>query len=108
MQWLLLSIGLITELGATTCMKLSNGFSNLIPSIFTFVFLGMSFGILIIILKKWDLSFTYAIWAGVGILIVTLIGIVYFKEPVSMLKIGSIVMIAAGVFGLNLSKAGQL
>ncbi|MCP4614459.1 MAG: multidrug efflux SMR transporter [Planctomycetes bacterium] len=108
MQWGLLALGLMTELGATTCLKLSNGFTNLIPSIFTFVFLGISFGILIVILKEWDLSFTYAIWAGVGILIVTLIGIVCFKEPTSALKIGSIVMIATGVVGLNLSKAGQL
>ena len=70
MQWLLLAIGLITEVSATTCMKLSNGFSNLLPSVLTFVFFGISFAVFIFILKRWDLSFAYAMWAGLGILIV--------------------------------------
>ncbi len=107
MQWGLLALGLITELGATTCMKLSNGFTNLIPSILTFVFFGISFGVLIVILKKWDLSFAYAIWAGLGILLVTLVGILHFKEPASAFKIGSIAMISAGVICLNLSNTGR-
>lgn len=103
MKWLLLALGIITQVVSTTCMKLSDGFSNLLPSILTFVFMGISFTIFILALKRFDLSFVYAVFAGLGILIITVIGILYFKEPVSTLKIGSIILIAIGVIGLNLS-----
>jgi len=105
MRWLLLSIAILAELCGTTCMKLSNGFANLYPSIFTFVFWGISFTIFIFALKHFDLSFIYAIWAGVGILLVSVIGMTYFREPVSMMKIIAILLIAAGVIMLNLSES---
>jgi small multidrug resistance pump len=104
MKWLLLSAAILSELGGSTCMKLSNGFSNLPASILTFVFWGISFSIFIFALKHFDLSFIYAIWAGVGILLVSIIGMTYFKEPVSLLKIISILIIVAGVLMLNLSE----
>lgn len=63
-------------------MKLSNGFTNLAASILTFVFWGISFTIFIFALKHFDLSFIYAIWAGLGILQVSIIGMACFKEPV--------------------------
>ena len=103
MQWLLLTIGIITSVISTTCMKLSDGFSNLLPSVLTFVFWGISFAIFIFALKRFDLSFVYALWAGLGVLIVAAIGILYFKEPVNALKIASLVLIAIGVAALNIS-----
>ena len=56
-------------------------------------------------LKHFDLSFIYAIWAGIGILLVSVIGMTYFKEPVSAMKIISILIIVAGVIMLNLSES---
>ena len=103
MQWLLLALGIILEVCGTTCMKLSDGFSNLVPSVLTFVFWGISFIIFIFALKTFDLGFAYAIWVGSGIVIVSIIGILYFKEPADALKIGSILLIAMGVTGLGLS-----
>ncbi|MCK5162498.1 MAG: multidrug efflux SMR transporter [Desulfobacula sp.] len=103
MRWVLLSIGVLTELGGSTCMKLSNGFTNIYASILTFVFWGISFSVFIFALKDFDLSFAYAIWAGLGILLVSIVGMTYFKEPVSMLKIISILIIVAGVILLNIS-----
>ncbi|MGB3459883.1 MAG: multidrug efflux SMR transporter [Halobacteriota archaeon] len=103
MQWLLLAFGIIMEVCATTCMKLSEGFSNLLPSVLTFIFWGISFTVFILALKSFDLSYAYAVWAGVGILTVSIIGILYFKEPVSALKIISIILIVMGVIGINLS-----
>ena len=88
---------LLTELGGSTCMKLSNGFTNLYASILTFIFWGISFSVFIFALKHFDLSFAYAIWAGMGILLVSVIGMTYFKEPVNMLKIISIIIIVTGV-----------
>ena len=105
MRWLLLAIAILSELGGSTCMKLSNGFTNLYASIFTFVFWGISFSIFIFALKHFDLSFIYAIWAGIGILLVSVIGMTYFKEPVSAMKIISILIIVTGVILLNLSES---
>ena len=48
-------------------------------------------------LKHFDLSFAYTIWAGLGILLVSVMGMIYFKEPISMLKIISILIIVIGV-----------
>lgn len=103
MRWLLLSIAILTELSATTCMKLSNGFSNIFASILTFVFWGISFSIFIFALKHFDLSFIYALWGGIGILLVSIVGMTYFKEPVTLMKIVSILIIVIGVIMLNLS-----
>ena len=102
MKWLILALGIVTEVSSVTCMKLSEGFSRWIPSIFTFIFMGISLAVFIIALKRFDLSFAYAIWAGLGIAIVTIIGILYFKEPVTALKIASITLIVLGVTGLNI------
>lgn len=104
MRWVLLSIAILSEVGGSTCMKLSNGFTNLYASILTFVFWGISFSIFIFALKHFDLSFIYAIWAGLGILLVSVIGMTYFKEPVNTMKIVSILIIVAGVVLLNLSE----
>jgi small multidrug resistance pump len=105
MRWVLLSFAILSELGGSTCMKLSNGFTNLYASILTFVFWGISFSIFIFVLKHFDLSFVYAIWAGIGILLVSVIGMTYFKEPVSAMKIISILVIVVGVVMLNLSES---
>ncbi|WP_421909256.1 DMT family transporter [Methanolacinia petrolearia] len=94
MRWLLLPTGILMELAGSTCMKLSDGFSNIYASILTFVFWGISFTVF---------SFAYAIWAGMGILLVSIIGILYFKEPAGSMKVLSIIVIVAGVIMLNLS-----
>ena len=104
MRWTLLFIAILSELGASTCMKLSNGFTNLYASILTFVFWGISFSILIVALKHFDLSFLYALWAGIGILLVSVVGMIYFKEPASIMKISSILIITIGIIMLNLSE----
>ncbi|WDP91350.1 MAG: multidrug efflux SMR transporter [Desulfobacter sp.] len=102
MHWILLSLAILAELAGSTCMKLSNGFSNWYASLLTFVFYGISFSIFIFVLKHFDLSFVYALWAGVGILLVSIIGMAFFKEPVSLMKVVSILIIVVGVVMLNL------
>ncbi len=104
MRWVLLSLAIFSEVCGSTCMKLSNGFSNLYASILTFVFYGISFSVFIFALKHFDLSFVYALWAGIGILLVSVIGMTYFKEPASTMKIISILIIVVGVIMLNFSE----
>ncbi|MBM4447375.1 MAG: multidrug efflux SMR transporter [Chloroflexi bacterium] len=105
MGWLFLSIAIILEVCGTTCMKLSQGFSRLLPSILIFVFYGLSFTAFTFALKYIDLSLSYAVWAGLGVLLIGVIGVLYFKEPITALKITSMVLIVAGVVGLYSSMA---
>lgn len=104
MRWVLLALAIFTEVCGSTCMKLSDGFSNLFASILTFVFYGISFSAFIFALKHFDLSFIYAFWAGIGIILVSAIGMTFFREPVSAMKIISILIITVGVVMLNLSE----
>ena len=103
MKWLLLFIGIVAELLGSTSMKMSDGFTKLYPSIFTFVFWAIGLTIFLFALKKFDLSFAFAIWAGLGIVGVSIIGIIFFKEPYNTMKIISILIIVIGVIMLNMS-----
>jgi small multidrug resistance pump len=107
MQWLYLGLAVALEVCGTTSMKLSEGFSKLTPSILIFVFYGLSFTAFIFALKRIDLSIAYATWAGLGVLLIGLVGILYFKEPVSALKVVSILLIIGGVVGLYSSGVSQ-
>ena len=107
MSWLFLTLAIVLEVCGTTCMKLSQGFSRLTPSVLIFIFYGFSFAAFTLALKRIDLSFAYAVWAGLGVLLIGAIGILYFKEPLSALKIISMVLIIAGVVGFHASGTAQ-
>ena len=103
MYWVFLVIGIALEVLGTTCFKLSDGFSRLVPSVFMFVFWGMGFAFLAFALKKIDISIAYAVWSGAGIAIISLVGIYWFGEHASPLKLACIGMIILGIVGLNLA-----
>lgn len=84
-------------------MKLSQGFTILMPSLLVAIFYLGSLALLNIALKRIDISVAYAIWAGVGTALIAKVGVLYFKEPNNLLKAGSIILIILGVVGLNLS-----
>ncbi len=100
--WLYLALGIVFEVLGTICMKLSEGFTKWIPSVFVFLFYGMSLGLLVMVLKKFEVSIAYAIWASLGTALIAIIGIVWFKEPVSVAKVVSISLIILGILGLEL------
>ena len=103
MTWLYLALAILLEVSGTTCMKLSQGFTRLVPSILLFVFYTLSMGMLTLALKKIDVSVAYAVWSGVGTALIATIGVLWFKEPVTALKLISLGLIIIGVVGLNLS-----
>lgn len=84
-------------------MKLSEGFSKLIPSVLIFVFYAVSFFFFTLALKGIDVSIAYAIWAGLGTALITAVGIFWFREPASALKLISLAVVVAGVIGLHVS-----
>ena len=105
--WLFLTGAIVLEAAGTTSMKLSAGFTRLVPSLLLFAFYAMSFTALTFALKGIDVSLAYTIWSGIGTVLITIIGILYFQEPLTSLKIFSIGLIVAGVVGLNLSGVKQ-
>ena len=105
MSWLYLTVAIVLEVCGTTCMKLSDGFSRLTPSVLIFIFYGLSFVAFTFALKRIDVSFAYAVWAGLGLLLISAVGILWFKEPASGLRIVSMGLIIIGVVGLNLGGA---
>jgi small multidrug resistance pump len=99
--WWLLAAAILFEIAGTTSMKLSDGFTRLIPSIVLVVCYLVAFSALTLCLKTIDMGIAYAIWAGVGTALAALIGFVYFREPASTLKVACIVLILVGVVGLH-------
>ena len=85
-------------------MKLSGGFQKFWPSLFIFVLYGISLAFMTYALRQMDVSFVYAVWSGVGTLAITIVGIMFFDEPGTLLKYLSIALIVIGVVGLNLAE----
>ena len=104
-SWLLLMGAIVAEVGGTTCLKLSDGFSRLVPSLGVVVLYSLAFVLLAAVLKSIDVSVAYAIWSGVGTALVAAIGILVFGEPLSAARLVSIGFIILGVVGLQLTGA---
>ncbi len=103
MYWFYLALAILFEVLGTTSMKLSEGFSKIVPSVAMLLFYILSLAALTMALKKIEMSIAYAIWAGIGTALITIIGLFLFKEELSLLKLVSILFIIAGVVGLHLS-----
>ncbi len=84
-------------------MKLSEGFTRLVPSILLVLFYLGSLAFLTLTLKKIDVSVAYAIWSGMGIVLIAIIGFFYFNEQFSFVKLFAILLIVIGVVTLNLT-----
>lgn len=103
MTYLYLLFAIFLELSGTISMKLSQGFTRPFPSFLIFIFYGLSFTLLTMVLKRMDVSIAYAIWSGLGTALIAIIGSIYFNEPMTLVKLVSLGLVIIGVFGLNLS-----
>ncbi len=101
-SWIILFIAIVLEVSGTLSMKLSDGFTKLGPVIAMFIFYGLGLSLMALALKKIDISVAYAIWSGLGTALIAIIGMVWFQEPTTVLKIFSLILILMGVVGLNL------
>jgi small multidrug resistance pump len=104
-SWLYLFGAILFEVSGTTCMKLSDGFARIVPSVLIFVFYSCSFSLMTLAIKQLEVSIVYAIWSGIGMALITMIGIFVFHESASLLKLVSILLIMIGIIGLNLQVA---
>jgi len=99
--WLLL-IAIAAEVTATSALKLSEGFTRLWPSVIVLIFYCASLYLLSLVLKTIPVGIAYAIWAGLGIVIVTLIGWVVYKQSLDWQAVLGMALIVAGVVIINL------
>lgn len=102
LSWVVLVIAILFEIAGSVCLKLSHGFTNIVPSVLLFVFYGAGIACASYAIRFIDISVAYTIWAGVGTAAIAVIGMTYFNESVTPLKIASIVVVIIGIIGLNL------
>jgi small multidrug resistance pump len=103
--WLLLAFAIVAEVVGTVALRFSEGFTRPVPSAvcvaaYLFTFYGLA-----VTVRELPLGLVYAIWAGAGTALVAVIGMAALGEAVSALKIASLVLVVAGIVGLNLSGA---
>jgi len=104
-KWLILFSSIMFEVLGTSFLKHAFQPDRIIYAVLALVVASYvaSFVLLGFALRHFDLSVAYAIWAGLGVTVVAVIGVVFFGDKVSALKLVSIAMIVAGIVGLNLS-----
>lgn len=102
MYWIYLCLVIFFEVIGIMIMKLLEGFIKVILSVLFIFFYICSLYFLILMLKSIEVLIVYVIWLGMGIIIIMLIGFMYFNESVSLLKIVVIVFIIIGVVILNM------
>ena len=100
--YLLLLGAIICEVIATSSLKLSNGFTNLVFSIITVIGYSASFYILSLALKTIPVGIAYAIWSGIGIIIISLIAWVFLKQSLDLAALIGMGFIIFGVVIINL------
>ena len=101
MEYLYLSIAIVAEVIATSALKASEGFSNLGPSIVVIIGYIIAFYFLSLILKTIPVGIAYAIWSGIGIALITIVGAVLYKQVPDAPAVIGIVLIIAGVVVIN-------
>lgn len=101
MNWLYLAIAILAEVIATSALKSTAGFTRLIPSAITIVGYVISFYFLSLTLRAIPVGIIYAIWSGVGIVLISLVGALVFKQHLDTPAILGIALIITGVVIMN-------
>ncbi|SDF62231.1 MULTISPECIES: multidrug efflux SMR transporter [unclassified Duganella] len=105
-QWLYLGIAIISETIATSALKSSEGFSRLLPSLLVVAGYGIAFYFLSLTLRSIPVGIAYAVWSGVGIVLITLVGWLVFGQKLDPPALIGMALIVAGVIVMNVfSKA---
>ena len=97
MAYLYLAITIIAEVTATSALKASEEFTKLIPSIIVLIGYGISFYFMTLILRTIPIGITYALWSGLGIVLVTIVGIFLYKQIPDTAAVIGMSLIVSGV-----------
>ena len=99
---LILFFAILSEVIATTALKLSDGFTRIVPSVIVVIGYGASFYLLSISLKVIPIGLAYAIWSGVGIVLTVIAGILIWRESLDWARVIGIIFIILGILIINL------
>jgi quaternary ammonium compound-resistance protein SugE len=102
MDWILLVVAGLFEIGWAIGLKYTEGFTRLWPTLWTVGAMVVSLALLGLALKTIPIGTGYAVWTGVGAAGTAILGIILFAEPATVLRLGSIGLIVAGIVGLKL------
>ena len=105
MGWILLVVAIVLEVVGTTNMKLSEGFSNLVPSLLVLFFYALSIIALTFAVNRLDVSVAYALWSGMGTALVAIIGLWFFQESITIIKVVALGLIIVGVVMLHFTSS---
>ncbi|MGP1718061.1 MAG: DMT family transporter [Methylophilus sp.] len=100
--WLFLAIAIISEITATSSLKASEGFTRVIPSVVVVIGYALSFYFLSLTLKAIPIGIAYAIWAGLGIVLLAIVGWVFYGQQLDAAALIGISFILTGVLIMNL------
>lgn len=103
MNWLVLVVAGLFEIGWAVGLKYTQGFTRLWPSVGTITAIVVSMGLLGVAMKSLPVGTAYAVWVGIGMVGTAILGMVLLGEPATWLRIGSLTLIVVGVIGLKLA-----
>jgi small multidrug resistance pump len=107
MRYLYLMIAILAEVVATTALKESDGFRKLLPAMITLTGYAVAFYCLSLTLRELPTGIVYAVWSGVGIVLITAAAWAFHGQKLDFPAIAGMMLIIAGVLVMNLfSKAG--
>lgn len=105
MNWIILIIAGLFEVGWAVGLKYTEGFTRLWATVWTIISMIVSLGLLGIAMKQLPVGTAYSIWVGVGAVGTVILGIVLLGESASVPRMISVALIIAGIIGLKLSSA---
>ena len=97
MAYLYLTIAIIAEVAATSALKASAEFTRLYPSLIVVVGYGVAFYFMTLVLRTIPVGITYAIWSGLGIVLIAIAGVFFYKQTLDIPAISGLFLIIAGV-----------
>jgi len=103
MNWVILLVAGLFEIGWAIGLKYTEGFSRLWPTAWTILSMIISVGLLGMAMRTLPVGTAYAVWVGVGAIGTAILGIILFNEPANAARLASLALILAGIVGLKLS-----
>lgn len=103
MGWLLLVTGILINLGAVVAIKVSQNLEQQSLAILAYIGYLLGFFVISLSFKYLDVSLAYAVWSGLGSLLILLVGVFFFKEAVSLPKMVFFMFVLVGVIGMSLT-----
>ncbi|GHA98645.1 DMT family transporter [Modicisalibacter luteus] len=97
MGYVYLFVAIVAEVVGTSALKASQEFTRFWPSVVVVVGYGLAFYMLTLVLRTVPVGIAYALWAGLGIVLVTIIGVIVFGEKLDLPAVLGLTMIIAGV-----------